>query len=326
MNDQNRWAESESDASESRFNRITPKPQPEKPPRHPDDEAPTAVRIEQPEPSRQSTPNKLSKKRFLPWFFLAIIIIGVFFTPARVTTLVLGVDRPPQGTWIGRSDTIILTSLPPVLPQMTMLSIPRDLWVSIPNHWDNRINTAHYFAELEVPGTGMDAARTTIEQDFGINVNYVLRLKFDGFIDVVDAMGGVTVDLPSDMSGLTAGKHVLNGKDALKFVRDRTGSDDFFRQARGQLFIKSAAKELLNPLKWPRIPVVIAAVFKAVETDLPIWLWPRVGYGLLFSAVKGFDTHTLDREFVTPWVTNEGAQVLLPNWELINPLVQDLFK
>lgn len=276
-----------------------------------------------------SVPDQILKKR-KPGFWLllisALLILFFFFSPFRVTTLVLGIDRPPKGTWTGRSDTLILTTIPPILPKVSMLSIPRDLWVTIPNHYENRINTAHYFAELEVADTGMKAAKETVEINFGINVNYVVRIKFDGFIDVVDAFGGVTVDLPTDMSGLTAGKHHLNGKDALKFVRDRTGSDDFFRQQRGQLFITAAIKQVLNPITWPRFPAIVIAVTQAIETDLPVWLWPRVAYGLAFSALRGFDTHTFDRNAVTPWVTNEGAQVLLPNWELMNPLIDGMFK
>ncbi len=279
------------------------------------------------EPPNRVTPYKNTPKpsRWI-WVLSVLFIFIFFFTPFRVTTLVLGIDRPPKNSWTGRSDTIILTTLPPVLPQVSMLSIPRDLWLTIPGHYENRINTAHYFAEMEFPGTGMQAAKEAVELNFGINVDYVVRVKFDGFIGIVDALGGVTVDLPTDMSGLAAGKHHLDGTDALKFVRDRTGSDDFFRQQRGQLFISSAIKQALSPVSWPRLPVVFAAVAQAIETDLPIWLWPRVGYGVLFSAIKGFDAHTFDRNSITPWVTNEGAQVLLPNWDLMNPLIDGLFK
>jgi LCP family protein required for cell wall assembly len=256
-----------------------------------------------------------------------VLIIVFFFTPFRVTTLILGIDwRPSTSPWLGRSDTMIVTTLPPVSPQVSLLSIPRDLWVTIPNHYDNRINTAHYFAELEAPNTGMQAAKEVVEQNFGIKVNYVVRLKFTGFVEVVDAFGGVTVNLPEEMSGLSAGPNHLNGAQALAFVRDRKSSDDFFRLERGQLFIASAIKEVLNPLKWPRIPAVLAAAAANIETDLPIWLWPRTAYGLLFSALKGFDAQTIDRNMITPWVTDEGAQVLLPNWELINPMVDGMFK
>lgn len=344
MNDETFTQPLDADGSESRFNRITTPVEPLQPP---EDQVETAPLITQaiktpsadpepmavqPQPSPlqmplQTPPTPKAKKRGKTlWVVLALAILLIFFTPFRITTLVLGIDRPPKDTWIGRSDTMILTTIPPILPQVSMLSIPRDLWVTIPNHYENRINTAHYFAELEAADTGMQAAREVVELNFGIPVNYVVRIKFDGFVDVVDALGGVTVDLPKEMSGLPAGKNHLDGTQALKFVRDRTGSDDFFRQQRGQLFISAAFKEILNPLKWPRLPVVAATAAKAIETDMPFWLWPRMAYSFLFSAVSGFDSHTIDRNFITPWVTNEGAQVLLPNWEQINPMVDKIFR
>jgi LCP family protein required for cell wall assembly len=346
MTDQNLNNASEPDGSESRFNRVI-KPNPsDQPPnsitrengieKKPITSNPAQpVQVHDPVASfttqspqkRKPSQNKKHKARPWVWILLLLVVFFVFFTPIRVTTLVLGIDwRPAQNPWLGRSDTMILTTLRPVSPQISMLSIPRDLWVPIPNNGVNRINTAHYFAELDKPGTGKEAARQVVEQDFGIKVDYVVRLKFTGFVDMVDALGGVTVDLPKDMSGLSAGKHHLNGTEALKFVRDREGSDDFFRQQRGQLFISAAFKEMLNPLKWIRIPAVMVAASKAVDTDLPFWLWPRVGFGFAFSAIKGFDAHTFDRNSITPWVTDQGAQVLLPNWDLMNPLIDGLFK
>jgi len=286
--------------------------------------------ITQPIKIRNDQRMQSSKKRKpFAWgwiVFVSMVVIFLFLAPFRATILILGIDRPPKGTWIGRSDTMILTSLKPLSPQVSMISIPRDLWVPIPNYGENRINAAHYFAELYDPGTGMQSARKTVETNFGINVDYVLRLKFDGFVDVVDAFGGVTVDLPTDMSGLTAGKHHLDGTEALKFVRDRKGSDDFYRQQRGQLFLSAAFEEVLNPLKWPRFPAVTVAVIKNVQTDIPFWLWPRLATGFVFSAIKGFDAHTIDRNYVTSWVTDGGAQVLLPNWELILPEVHQIIQ
>lgn len=260
------------------------------------------------------------------WWLLALIILILFFSPFRTTFLVLGIDRPPEGTWVGRSDTMILASLPPFLPQVSMLSIPRDLWVTIPGYGENRINTAHYFAELNNPGTGMKAADEVVETNLGVRVNYVVRIKFDGFVDVIDAMGGVDVDLPVDMSGLAAGMHHLDGTQALRFVRDRAGSDDFFRQQRGQMVIVAAVKSMLNPVKWPKIPAVLIALAQSVQTNIPIWAYPRLVYGTLFSATFGFDAHTLDRDMVTPWTTDAGAMVLLPNWDKINPLLYQLFR
>jgi LCP family protein required for cell wall assembly len=265
------------------------------------------------------------KKKNWRWWVLVITVLLMFFTPVRTTVLILGIDRPPEGTWQGRSDTMMLASLPPGLPQFSILSIPRDLWVTIPGQSDNRINAAHYFAEIN-NNDGMKAAAEVVEVNLGVKVNYVVRIKFDGFVKVIDSMGGVTIDLPLDMSGLTAGKHHLDGTQALAFVRDRAGSDDFWRQKRGQMLLTAVVKGVLNPIKWGRLPAVFVTAAQSIETNIPFWVWPRLTYSALFSAVKGFDSHTLDREMVTPWTTDLGAQVLLPNWELINPLLMQLFK
>lgn len=358
MNDNLNDNHNEPDGSESRFNTINKQNSSEQPQPAPVFESwldpqpepikaaapiymePTPISIE-PEPQTiqtaavvepdipESPRRRVNTKK--PGFWLVtlslLLIFIFFFTPFRTTILVLGIDwRPSESPWLGRSDTMILTTIPPVLPQVSMLSIPRDLWLTIPNHYENRINTAHYFAELEVPGSGMQAAKEAVEANFGINVNYAVRVKFTGFVEIVDAFGGVTVNLPEAMSGLEAGPNHLDGKQALAFVRDRKASDDFFRQERGQLFVASAIKEVLNPLKWPRIPAVLAVAAANIDTDLPIWLWPRTAYALTFSALKGFDAHTLDRTMITPWVTDEGAQVLAPNWELMNPLIDGMFK
>lgn len=285
-------------------------------------------RIDPPRDYSINLPTKKIRKRSSRWVvgFILITVFFLFFSPIRTNVLVIGIDRTPEGSAAGRSDTMILTSLPPVLPQLSLLSIPRDLWVTIPGYGENRINAAHYFAELEQPGSGMNAAAGVVEANFGINVPYVVRLRFDGLVNLVDAMGGVVVDLPKDMSGLTAGRHTLDGTQALAFVRDRSGSDDFFRQQRGQLFIVSTVKTMLNPARWVRLPAVIGAFFQAVDSNVPLWVWPRLVYGIAFSAIKGFDSHAITREMTTSWVTDQGAQVLLPNWDLILPMVNEAFK
>jgi LCP family protein required for cell wall assembly len=257
---------------------------------------------------------------------LILLVLFLFFTPMRTTLLVIGIDRVPEGSNAGRSDTMILATMPPFLPQMTLLSIPRDLWVSIPGVGENRINTAHYFAEISQPGSGLDAAAGVVEANFGIRVPYVMRIKFDGIINIVDAMGGITVTLDNPTALFEAGTYKLDGTQALAFVRDRSGSDDFSRQKHAQIFISSAIKTMMNPAKWLRIPAVAVAVVQALDTNIPFYAWPRLLYGLAFSALFGFDAQTLDRNWVTPWVTDSGAQVLIPNWDLINPAIAEIFK
>jgi polyisoprenyl-teichoic acid--peptidoglycan teichoic acid transferase len=270
--------------------------------------------------------NPRKKKHFWCWFCLAAVIVLLLFTPFRINILLLGIDPTLDGSATGRSDTMILTTIPPISPYMHMLSIPRDLWVNIPGHGQNRINTAHFFAEIAKPGSGPQAAAEAVELNFNVPVQYTVRIKVDGFKKIVNAMGGVTVDLPTDMSGYTAGKHFLNGRQALALVRDRKGSDDFYRQERGQIFLKGAMKQMINPINWWRIPKVATAIAQSITTNIPFYLWPRVGYSVLFSGITGFDTHSLDHKMVQGWITDGGADVLLPNWELINPLVDKLFR
>ena len=260
------------------------------------------------------------------WLLAIFVIFFVFFTPLRTTILILGIDSRPNEGWVGRSDTMILTTIPPVLPQVSLLSLPRDLWVNIPGYGENRINTAHFFAEAQTAGSGPRAAAQTIQANFGVQVPYTLRIRFDGFREIVDAMGGVNITLTEPMSGLEAGTHHLDGTQALAFVRDRESSDDFWRQKRGQMFITAAAQKMVNPLNWFRLPAVIAAVGSSIQTDVPVYLYPRVLYSVAFSALKGFNSQTLPHEMVTSYLTDQGAQVLLPNWDMINPLVKTIFR
>ena len=272
-------------------------------------------------------PARKNKKKGWVWLIVAAAVILVFFTPFRINILLLGIDPTKNTTAQGRSDVMILSTVPPFSPYMHFLSIPRDLYVDIPGHGQNRINTAHFFAEVAQEGSGPAAAAATVEQDFGVPVSYTVRIRVEGFKDVVDAMGGVTVDLPFDMSGMTAGVHTLDSTEALRLVRDRKGSDDFYRQLRAQIFLTGAAKQMLNPINWWRMPLVLNALRKSITTNVPVIFYPRLAYSLAFSAIKGFDMHTLDHgTMATDWVTPDGGQVLLPNWDLINPLVDKLFK
>lgn len=258
---------------------------------------------------------------------ICVGIIGVFYFifPPRVNVLIIGIDETPEGTYLGRTDTIILATVQPLKPYFGMLSIPRDLWVHIPGVGENRINTAHIFAELEKPGSGPSATLETVQQNFGIDVDYFLRIRFDGFEQIVDAMDGVNVELTQPMAGYQAGVHQLDGQRALAFVRDRSGTDDFYRMARGQLFSKAIFIQLANPDQWENLPAVIQAVADVVDTNVPVWQWPRFILTILRVGVDGVDSHVITREMVDPFTTAGGAQVLAPDWNKINPLIVELF-
>lgn len=259
----------------------------------------------------------------IPVLCIGLAFLSYVLIPGRTNILILGIDARPGEGDVGRSDTMILTTF---LPQYVgMLSIPRDLWVNVPNVGEQRINTAHFFAEAAQHGSGPAAAMETVRQNFGVNVDYFVRIRFDGLRNVVDAMGGIDVTLPRAMSGYEAGSHHLNGEQALALVRDRAGSDDLYRNERALIFIKSAVQQMLRPASWLNYPAISLAVSQAVDTNIPMWQWPRLGIILLRVGAGNIDARSITHDMVIPFQTSQGASVLLPNWDLINPLLLEVF-
>ena len=256
---------------------------------------------------------------------VGLVLLVYLLAPLRTNILLLGIDYAPENSWTGRSDTIILATVVPLQPYVGLLSIPRDLWVSIPGIGENRINTAHFFAEAAQAGSGPQAALNTIRADFGVDVGYYLRIRFDGVRDIANAMGGVDVDLSQPMAGYPAGRVHLTGNKALAFARHRAGADDFFRMEQGQILIKSMLRQMLNPLKWPRLPAVLAAFSRSVDTNIPMWVWPRLGFALLRAGPGGIDSRTITREMAPSFQTADGASVLSPDWSQINPVLMEMF-
>jgi LCP family protein required for cell wall assembly len=260
-----------------------------------------------------------------PLLIVLAVLAVYLLAPMRTNLLLLGADRTEGQETFGRTDTIILMTILPTQPYVGMLSIPRDLWVPIPGHGENRINTAHFFAELAQPGSGPAATAQVIQNEFHVVAPYFVRIQFSGFKDVVTAMGGVDVNLPKTTANLPAGKHHLDGDQALAFVRERKSADDFFRMEDGQILMKAAFQQMLNPTQWWRLPQVYLALSKAVQTNVPIWEWPRLGMALLRVGPQGIDSRTVNREMVTPFITSGGADVLGPNWDKIRPVVSEMF-
>ncbi len=255
---------------------------------------------------------------------LLVPLLAYFLAPLRTNLLLMGTDRT-SGTEIGRTDTLMLITVVPLQPYVGMLSIPRDLWIAIPGHGENRINTAHFFAELDNPGSGPSVTRQVVEDNFQVSVPYYVRVRFDGFKDVVDAMGGITITLDKPASGFEAGVHHLDGAQALAFARERKSSDDFFRMAHGQLLLKAALKQMLVPQSWTRLPAVYQAAMSYIDTNIPLWQWPRLGLALLRAGSNGIDNRTISRDQVQPFITDGGADVLQPEWDKILPVVREMF-
>ena len=272
------------------------------------------------------SPRRRPGRAALAGIVLGLVAAAYFFAPIRTNVLVLGVDRrPDESTTASRSDMLILVTVIPTRPHVGMLSIPRDLWVDIPEFGPNRINAAYFLAEAAQTGTGARAAADTVRSNFGVDVHGYASLEFTGIVGFVDLLGGVDIDLATATGGYGPGLHHLDGTQALAFARDRLGSDDFFRMERGQILMRSILRSLIRPASWPRWPEAGAALLTSVHTDLALWEWPRLGLALLRAGSGGIDGRVIGRDMAVGFTTPAGAQVLSPDWSRINPLLLEMF-
>lgn len=257
----------------------------------------------------------------------------------RTNLLILGLDRRPDQGAVVRSDTMILATVYPPGPRVALLSIPRDLYVDIPTYGTGRINAAHFWGENESVGGGPALAAQTVAQNFGVPVHGYVRVDFDGFRAIVNAVGGIDVVVeqpivdnayPTDDYGtirieIPAGPQHMDGETALRYARSRHGSSDFDRARRQQQIMVALARRLLSPAAWPKLPTIYRAVVSNVDTNLTARDLLLLAPTVYRVGPEGIEHHVIDRDMTEPWTTPTGGSVLRPRWEAIRPFVQQLF-
>jgi LCP family protein required for cell wall assembly len=272
--------------------------------------------------------------------FLALASVGVSQAAgSRIHVLVLGLDRRPEQGYTVRSDVLMLVTGSPRGPELGLLSIPRDLYVEIPRHGKARINTAHFFGERQEGGGGPELAMETVSQAFDVPVQNYVRLDFDAFRGVIDAVGGIeivveerivdnaypTEDYGTKRIEIPAGRQHLDGERALQYVRSRHGSSDFDRAERQQKVMMALVRRLASPAGWPRLPAVLRAAMKHVQTNLGPIEMLQLSVTALRVGADDVDHQVIDRDMTRPWTTPTGGAVLLPRWDVIDPVVEAMF-
>ncbi len=259
------------------------------------------------------------------------------------TVLLLGTDRRSTDSSSDNTDTLMLFHLDPNGRRIAILSIPRDLYVEIPDHGQGRINTAYAWGEQDGTG-GLALARQTISTTLGIPVQHAVLLDFHAFVTLIDAIGGVDVDVPYTISDptypdsgigydpfyLPAGQHHLEGATALKYARTRaTPGGDFDRTARQQQLVLAVRDRVtrldLMPGLIAQSPQLWAVLQTALETDLT--LGEIVDLAIIASRTPADQIVTagIDQTCTHFWTTPGGAQVLILDQAAIEALLTDLF-
>ena len=186
--------------------------------------------------------------------------------------LIMGVDRRDGD--VGRSDTLMLAAVDEEQGRATLLSIPRDTRVEVGTYGYDKINHAYAFG-------GHEMTLAAVDKIVGVPVTHYVLIDTSAFERIVDAVGGVDIDVekrmhyedPWDDNGglvidLQPGEQHMTGAQAIQYVRYRDGEGDIGRIARQQHFMRALLAQFLSPQVIPRLAAVVDEVKNAVETDL----------------------------------------------------------
>jgi polyisoprenyl-teichoic acid--peptidoglycan teichoic acid transferase len=235
--------------------------------------------------------------------------------------LVLGVDTRPgaAGAHMGtRSDTIMVVQVTPETGRVEILSIPRDLLVELWPGTQDRINTAYAYG-------GVELARDVVEGLTGIPIDHYAIVDFKGFVDVVDAMGGVEVDVEDEVPPkyeIRDGPQTLNGRQALFYARYRgTAGGDLDRIQHQQRLIAALRSQALRWDTLTKVPRIVGVLMENVSTDVG----PVDTISLARLLVSRGEEGELDAVQLRgyPATLPNGDQVLLPDYQANEALLQD---
>lgn len=261
----------------------------------------------------------------------------------RLTVLLLGVDQRPDDPSPPRTDNMIVVTADLKTGRVGMISLPRDLFVPIPGFdRSGKINTAFVVGESNhYPGGGGALAKKTVSDLLGYPIDYYVKINFDGFVRIVDMIGGIDIDVPKTIHDdqyptidygyttfhIEAGPQHLDGETALKYARTRHADDDFQRAKRQQQVLlaikdKVIATKLLTTLK---IFDLLDALADTVEHDIP----PSELVEMVALAgrlqLTEIDQLVLDNHYGKISTDSPFGWILVPDRDKLRPAVDRIF-
>jgi len=246
----------------------------------------------------------------------------------HISFMLLGSDQRPNENGF-RTDAIMLVIVNKDTNAVSIISLPRDLYVTIPGWGEDRINTVF-------PSGGFDLLADTMEYNFGIRPDHYALTYFWSFVETVDSLGGLDVPVPEALydqcelpqmgyCAVEPGIVHMDGQMALWYVRSRRTTSDFSRSERQQLIVSVLFDKLMSMDAVSRIPELYNIFAKNVETDIAVDDVMR----LIPVASKVFTDHNNLKSFAIgpyetiPTTTYYGASVLLPDYDAISLILQE---
>ena len=257
-----------------------------------------------------------------------------------INFLLIGSDKRPGSSY--RTDTLVIAVVWPKEGQVSLISIPRDLWIYIPTVGMQRINTAYQSGEITgYAGGGPGLLKDTIAYNLGIRIDHTAMVEFDGFRRIVDTLGGVDVPIscaytdwrlidpsydPENENNwwlytVGPGQVHMDGDLALWYARSRSKSNDFDRGRRQQEVIRTIFAKALQTDTFSKIPQLYNDFSSTIVTDLGLADLLRMSpYALNFTNanIRGY---YIRPPYVSSWTTPGGAMVLLPNEAEMNQML-----
>jgi polyisoprenyl-teichoic acid--peptidoglycan teichoic acid transferase len=258
-----------------------------------------------------------------------------------INFLLIGSDRRPTGT-SHRTDTMLIAIVWPREGQVSLISIPRDLWIYIPTVGMQRINTAYQSGESGgYPGGGMGLLKDTFLQNLGIRIDHTAMVEFDGFSRIVNTLGGIEVPVACAYTDwrlkapnldqnneanwwlytVGPGEVYMDGDLALWYARSRSKSSDFDRGRRQQEVLRTLFDKALQTGTFTKIPQLYGDLSSSVITDLSLADMLRMApYSVNFTNAN-IRSYYIRPPYVQGWTTPGGASVLLPQEEALQQLL-----
>lgn len=256
--------------------------------------------------------------------------------PATLTIIAIGSDNRSTGYLYGLADVVRVARVDFVNARVTVVDLPRDIWVEIPGISDHygithgKLNQAYLYGNpgmgyYDGPSQGPGLLARTVYENFGVRADNYVAIDMQTFVKFVDALGGIDIYLPEDVDGkpidaktenmgyFYAGQQHLSGAQTLRLARIRKKYNNFKRASNQDLILCAMKDKALSPDVLPRVPQILAAFKDSIQTDLSLEQLSQ----LACLAPK------VDRQDLI--MANLGEELFIPGWQYSEALKDNTY-